>query len=374
MGLAKGAGRMILHLYFARRFAVAFAYVLGGFLVLVVLLDFIEQLRRFRGMEITLSQKTHLVVLNVPATLYQMLPLVTVLCSIMLFLNLARSSELVVTRAAGRSALRALYGPILTSLLIGLIAVAIINPIVAGTQKKYEQLLSSFFSSRVSAVSVSSTGLWLRQGDDPAQTVIHAKRSNLDGTRLFDVALYEFDLSGQATRRIAATTATLGDGFWNLINAKEWQLELRGNPEAEADTKRQYKIPTELTKDHIQDSFGSPSSIPIWQLPAFINQLEKAGFSARRHRVWFHMEMALPLFLASVVMIGAGFTMRHGRQSRTGIRVLMTLLFGFGLYFLRNFAQILGENGQLPEIWAAWIPPIAAIGLSLAFLLHTEDG
>jgi lipopolysaccharide export system permease protein len=109
-------------------------------------------------------------------------------------------------------------------------------------------------------------------------------------------------------------------------------------------------------------------------LPAFINQLEKAGFSARRHRVWFHMEMALPLFLASIVMIGAGFTMRHGRQSRTGLRVLMTLLFGFGLYFLRNFAQILGENGQLPEIWAAWIPPIAAIGLSLAFLLHTEDG
>ena len=138
MGLAKGAGRMILHLYFARRFALAFTYVLGGFLVLVILLDFIEQLRRFRGMEITLSQKAHLVALNVPATLYQMLPLVTVLCSIMLFLNLARSSELVVTRAAGRSALRALYGPILTSLLIGLIAVAIINPIVAGTQKKYE--------------------------------------------------------------------------------------------------------------------------------------------------------------------------------------------------------------------------------------------
>jgi lipopolysaccharide export system permease protein len=49
-------------------------------------------------------------------------------------------------------------------------------------------------------------------------------------------------------------------------------------------------------------------------------------------------------------------------------------MFGFSLYFLRNFAQILGENGQLPEIWAAWIPPIAAIGLSLSFLLHTEDG
>ena len=91
---------MILHLYFARRFALAFTYVLGGFLILVVLLDFIEQMRRFRGLDVTLSQKAHLVALYVPSALYQLLPLITVLCSIMLFLSLARSSELVVTRAA----------------------------------------------------------------------------------------------------------------------------------------------------------------------------------------------------------------------------------------------------------------------------------
>ena len=52
---------MILHLYFARRFALAFTYVLGGFLILFVLLDFIEQMRRFRGLDVTLSQKAHLV-------------------------------------------------------------------------------------------------------------------------------------------------------------------------------------------------------------------------------------------------------------------------------------------------------------------------
>jgi len=74
------------------------------------------------------------------------------------------------------------------------------------------------------------------------------------------------------------------------------------------------------------------------------------------------------------VMIGAGCTMQKTRQGKTKLMVLMAILFGFSLYFLRNFAQILGENGQLPEVWTAWIPPMAAIGLSLAFLLHTEDG
>jgi lipopolysaccharide export system permease protein len=41
---------------------------------------------------------------------------------------------------------------------------------------------------------------------------------------------------------------------------------------------------------------------------------------------------------------------------------------------LRSFAQVLGENGQIPILVAAWSPPIAAALLALSLLLHLEDG
>jgi lipopolysaccharide export system permease protein len=44
------------------------------------------------------------------------------------------------------------------------------------------------------------------------------------------------------------------------------------------------------------------------------------------------------------------------------------------VFFLRNFGQVLGENGQIPVILAAWSPPLAAVLLALGFLLHLEDG
>jgi lipopolysaccharide export system permease protein len=90
--------------------------------------------------------------------------------------------------------------------------------------------------------------------------------------------------------------------------------------------------------------------------------------------MWFMSELANPLLLAAMVLIGASFTMRHTRFGKTGMMVLFALLVGFGLFFLRNFAQVLGETGQLPVAVAAWTPPIAAILLSLGILLHTEDG
>jgi lipopolysaccharide export system permease protein len=134
------------------------------------------------------------------------------------------------------------------------------------------------------------------------------------------------------------------------------------------------RLPSDLTADTIRDSFGAAQAIPIWDLPAFIAGLERAGFSARAYRVWLHMELALPVLLAAMVLIAAGFTMRHARGGRTGRMVMLALAAGFFIFFLRNFAQVLGENGQIPVIMAAWTPPVAAAMLALGLLLHLEDG
>jgi lipopolysaccharide export system permease protein len=148
----------------------------------------------------------------------------------------------------------------------------------------------------------------------------------------------------------------------------------QSNPEAAAQVFGTYRLPSDLTREQIRDSFGAPSGIPIWDLPAFIRQLEAAGFSATQHRVFFQMELATPLLLMAMVLMAAGFTMRHTRFGRTGLMVLMAIMAGILIYFLRNFAQIMGERGEIPVLAAAWIPPVAAILMSLGLLLHLEDG
>lgn len=365
---------MILFRYFARRFALAFAGVFGIFFLLNAFLDIVEQIRRFANTDAGLPQIVGLSLLNIPAGLYQLLPLIMVLAAIWLFLGLSRSSELVVTRAAGRSALRALVSPLLVALLIGVTAVAVFNPIVAATLKEYEARSASLRDGRDSILTISDDGLWLRQGDANGQTVIRAEATNLDGTILQNVSFITFTNEGGPVRRIEARTAQLDDGAWNLMDAKAWPLDGARVAEAWATRHDTLRIPSNLSADEIRDSFGTPASIPIWDLPAFIDRLERAGFSAVRHRVWFQTELALPVFLVAMVLIAAGFTMRHQRGRRVGLLVLSAILFSFGLYFLRNFAQILGDNGQIPVILAAWAPPVAAVGAALGLLLHLEEG
>ncbi|MGR3198079.1 MAG: LptF/LptG family permease, partial [Paracoccus sp. (in: a-proteobacteria)] len=54
--------------------------------------------------------------------------------------------------------------------------------------------------------------------------------------------------------------------------------------------------------------------------------------------------------------------------------VLTSILMGFSLYYVKNFAQILGDNGQIPIWVAAWAPPVASLMLSVGLVLQMEDG
>ncbi len=93
-----------------------------------------------------------------PESLYRILPLIMILAAIAFFMALARSSELVVIRATGRSGLRLLMTPVLSPLLIGVLAVMVLNPIGRGTIKQYDELVTRYANGESSVLSIRPKG------------------------------------------------------------------------------------------------------------------------------------------------------------------------------------------------------------------------
>jgi lipopolysaccharide export system permease protein len=365
---------MILHMYFARRFALSFALITVVLFAIVMLIDIVEHTRTFSEYDLGWSGIFELTLLNMPQTINLILPLIVILATITLFISLAKSSELVITRASGRSALNTLVALVVVALVIGAVAVTVLNPLVAATEARYLQLSENYRVGGSPALSISDEGLWLRQGTPEGQTVIRAWRANADASVLYDITFVSYDLANGPVQRIEASSASLQEGRWVLRNAKVWPLNAGGNAEAQAQTHETLDLPSTLTLERIRESIRTPSAISIYDLPGFIEQLEQSGLNARQHKVWLHTEFARPAFLMAMVLMASAFTMRHTRFGGTGTAVMLAVLLGFTLYFVRSFAQILGENGQIPVLLAAWAPPVAAICLALGLLLHAEDG
>lgn len=366
---------MTLHFYFARKFFWRFLAVLMALFTITALSESIEIQRMFRANDMPYTQALQLSLLKTPASIYRLLPIIVTLATLSLFLNLSRTSELVITRAAGRSAMRSLIAPCAIAFLIGLVGVGVLSPILSATTKLYDTTVSQLRSGGTSSFSLTRQGLWLRQGSAVNQTVIFAERANFDGTRLFGVTIFEYDAQGLALRRLETASARLVPGAWALGAGKSWDLGGEENvPEKTARVFTAFSVASELTADQILDSLGDPENVSFWDLQKFAQRLDNSGFSSLKHRIYFQVELAQPFFLLTMVLIAAAFTMRPARFGRTGILVLIAVLTGFSIFFLRNFAQILGANGEIPIKLAAWGPPSVAVCLALGLLLHFEDG
>lgn len=366
---------MTLDLYMARRLLGSFALVGAVFAGMLMLFEMVDMMRRFGGRDATLGDIGAMAALRVPGTLYQIVPLIAVLASMATFLGLARGSELVVVRAAGRSALRMLLAPAVTAALLGALAVAVLNPLAAAANRAYQDRLASLTDpDQIARISLDGAALWLRQGDGAGQTVIRARGMDRDGLGFQGVTFLVFGRAdGAPVRRIEAEAARLGPGYWDLTEAKVWDL-LAENPEAEARIEPAARLPTALTPERIQEGFDRSATVSIWNLPGFIRLLDAAGLNARAQRATLLADLTLPLLMVAMVLTGAILCLGHARAGGTGLAMLMTVLAGFALFFFRNFAQLLGETGQIPLALGIWVPPAAGILMALAVLLHLEDG
>ena len=364
---------MILHLYMARRFVWSFVAVSAAIAAVLLLLQMIEEADNMSGL--TAAQAAGIVMLELPERIREALPLLVLLAGISTFLGMSRSSELAAARAAGRSAVGILAAPAIAAAAIGFAGAAILGPISAASSKLHSDLVSARTGTVPADVVVApGQGLWLRQGGAGGQTVIHAEGVGTDVGRLDDVTFLEFTPGGLPRRRIAARSAELVPGAWIASGAKVWNLAGGANPEAGAHTQERLRVPTDLTRERILGGFGRPEFISPWKMPEFIRQLEQAGFSALRYSAWFHRELAQPLFLMALIVLAAALTMRPARLSSAGFSSLAAVLIGFGMHYLRNLAQILGEAGDIPVWLSAWAPPATAMLVAAGLLLHREDG
>ena len=366
---------MTLGLYLVRRMLQVLGLVTAVLLCVIYLIELVEVVRLFAGSDATMAQIAWLAALRAPAQLYEVFPLLMVLGSMFYFLGIARSSELVVIRASGRSALRLMLEPILAVLLLGMLAVALLNPLIAMTTRLHQAQVM-IMQDRETGLSFTVTGeeIWLRQGDPTGQTVIRASHASDDGLRFRNVTFLHFERgTGRPLSRIEARDARLGNGAWILEEARQWPLGVP-NPEAAASSHDRMSLPTDLTPERLRDSFARIGAVSVWALPELITALDQAGLSSRAQRAALMRELSLPLMLVAMLMIGAMLTMRHARVARIAQILLITVLSGFGVFVAANFALVLGEHGLIPLWLAVWSPPIASILLATGLLLHLEDG
>ena len=357
-----------LSIYISRQFVIRLGVVFGLFVVTAFVFDTVELLRRGSGKEAaSFTLLIEMAVLRVPFMAQKVLPFAALVGAILCLTRLTRTQELVVARAAGVSVWQFLLPVLAITLVIGAFVVTAFNPFASAMVSRFEQMEARYLQGKSSLLALSDAGIWLRQSNGVTTDVVHARRIIRETLTLQDVVIFRFKGDDSFVQRIDASEATLGLDNWELSNGV-----ITGPNLAERFTR--YQVSTELTLEQIENSFAPPETLSFWALPGFIRVLEESGFSAVRHRLYWHATMATPLLLCAMVLVGATFSLRLTRRGGIWLLVLAGVLSGFLLYFLSDLVLALGLSGKIPAWLAAWAPAGIFSLLGVASLFHLEDG
>ena len=364
-----------LSLYISRQFAASVLAMLLALAGLVSMFDFIELLRRSASKpDATFGIVAQIAALKLPFIAMQILPFSILLGGILCFWRLTRSSELIVARAAGVSAWEFLAAPTFCALLFGIVATGAISPVSSVMLARAEIMDNAYLRTGGGPLALNGGQLWVRQSDTElvprGVAIIHALGVELRGDRLTarEVSVFRLDDGDRLLARIEAGRATLINRNWHLEQVRTIRPEQMPEPAATLD------LPTDLTVTRVQESFASPSTLSVWALPDFIALLDRSGFSSIRHRLHFQALLALPLLAATMALLSAGFSMRPARRGGVARMIGSGVAAGFALFVVSKVAEEFGQSGILPVVLAAWAPALAGLMLTIALLLHTEDG
>ncbi len=234
--------------YLSRRFLGTIMAVFGTVLALIVTIDFVELMRRAGDAEGASAQTmASLALLRAPSVAEQVLPFAVLFGAIAALLSLSRKLELVVARAAGVSAWEFLQPGVLVALLVGVLSVAIYNPVSAYMKQKAAEIEARIFAK--SSKFASGKDLWIRQRSIDGQAIIRAE-SGLERTAtLIRPTVFGFDAAGSFRERIEARQAKLHEGYWELSDARV--LSVGDEPQSFGT----YLLATTLRPEQVRRSF-----------------------------------------------------------------------------------------------------------------------
>ncbi|MDB5485794.1 MAG: lptG [Tardiphaga sp.] len=355
--------------YFAGRFVTAAIGVFASIFLLLVLVDYIEMVRRtssLTSVSAVLVAQTSLY--RVPQLLEKLMPFCILIGGMTCYLALSRRLELVVARAAGVSAWQFVSPALGSALILGILATVAYNPMSAYMRERSKQMEAEMFGGVPGGGLQDANGFWINQINADGQYIINAARSEQQGVRLTGMTVFKFDTEPRFQERIEAREATLEEGRWLFKDVRRYRLNA---PPVDQPT---LAIPTSLTPAQARNSFSTPETVSFWQLPSYIRSSESSGFATAGYRLQYQKLIAQPFLLVAMVMLAAAVSLRFFRMGGVQKMVLSGVGAGFLLYVLSKVTEDLSKAELMHPIAAAWLP-VCVGGLSgFMALLFQEDG
>lgn len=313
-------------------------------------LAFLDELDHVGQGTYTSLKVAQVVLLQVPAGLYELFPIIVMLGTLMGLGGLASSGELVVMRASGISIQRIALSGMRAGLLLALLCFVTGEYIAPAAT----DLAGSIrMAERHGLDRLGSARVWLRDGD---QYLFAANVENEESLR--SVKVFELGEERQLLKSVSAERAEYIDNAWHFFNVTQQTYGPTGIQSLNA---KNLIWQSQIDPNLLRLSVLESKTLSLFGLWEYINYLEANDLDSRKAGYAFWRKIVTPISVLVMIAIAVPFVMGPLRDTGAGQRLFAGVVVGLLFYVVNEVTISIGQVYSLAPAIICWLP-IASLG------------
>lgn len=338
---------MIVKRYIRRSLYATCGLLLLAFFALQTLLNFSNELPSVGSGAYHFSVALRYVLMSNVIDLYGMFPYIALLSSLLSLNHLHKHHEIVVMQVSGLST-RQLCTTVFLGALLLTAAVTLVGEGLGPFFHQHAMIMKAKALNR-SHVLTTGNGIWI-QGEHQfyfiSQVVGHHKMKNI--TRYVD----------QDHRLVAvgrAKSARYRNGVWYFHQVSESRLLQSGG--VQTAVSKMVRWPLAFNPKTIAALVMKPDQLSLPRYYQSIQERAQVGTISPADRLAFWRRLFQPLQTLAMFFLAIPFALGTIRQSQTGLKVLIGVMFGFVCYFFTHLVGSIAVINGVPA-WISGLIPI----------------
>lgn len=330
------------------------AVLAGVFMALAVLagilffLTFLGQLDNIGTGDFSVSTAFVYAALALPQTVYEIMPVATLIGALFAIGALAARQELMIFRVSGASVWRLARAVFWGGLVLAFLTVLLGEFVAPPAKRIAETLRVQKMYAQIGAIGAGS--LWLKSGN----SIVHVL--SVDSARhLAGVYIYTLNAEHEIVAIRQAKSATFGAGHWTLHHVRG---TLFRDGRTEVVKARQRPWPSFVTPSTFEILTVSPEKLSWRKLSRYIAYLRANGLNSLRYRTAFWHKIAVPVSVLLMAFLALPFAIGRLRSGGAGQRLAVGVGIGLAYYLVDRAVLEASQGLRLMPMVAAWVPTL----------------
>ena len=330
----------------------SFFFITFVSLSLVIIINLLGEIDFFKDLEVNSYFPIFLSTLNSLSFLFEMFPFIFLVSTQLFFINLFSENQINIFKYSGLKNSKIIAIISMLSLILGILIITVFYFFSSNLKNIYLELKSNYTTDGKYLAVITKNGLWIKDKIGKSNIIINS--SKVENEFLIDNFITEFNENYEVERNIRSEKINISNTKWIIFDP----VIFKKNDHSQNLNNKKIIFQTNFDYKKIQSLFSNLSSLSLFELLSLRDNYLNLNYSTIEIDLHLLKLFSYPIYLVLMTIFSSIIMLKIKSIENTTFKISIGLFLSVIIYYVNNFANILGKVEKIPLSLSVFVPII----------------